>query len=334
LANYSIFVLDESDLSLSSGILDGVNQGDGSHLNGRTLTIDNPNYTEIFIRDNETNFQDNDGNQLLDGAQEVDGTTYADGTRVEAEFGFLVSYQGQSWQAIAFNVTNSSPAFGTIEGIAFVEGPGGFPPSGVPLQICGASEGPSFQVAEYSTPICFDAGTPILTPDGWRPVETLSARDLVMTRDSGPQPITWTGRRKAWGVGRFAPVEIPAGLLGNSRILRVSQQHRLLWQSPKAEVMFGASEVLLPAVALKGRFGIELRQNVPVEYCHILFDGHELVSAAGMWAESLFLGETGLNALESASREEILKLFPDLERIAHLPARPMLKKYEALALVG
>ena len=98
--------------------------------------------------------------------------------------------------------------------------------------------------------------------------------------------------------------------------------------------MFGASEVLLPAVALIGRFGIELRQKVPVEYCHILFGGHELVCAAGMWSENLFLGETGLSALDNASRDEILNLFPDLDRTAHLPARPMLRKYEALALVG
>ena len=44
--DYSIYVLDEADITLSSSQLDGVTQGDGSHLVGVTLTLNSPAFTE------------------------------------------------------------------------------------------------------------------------------------------------------------------------------------------------------------------------------------------------------------------------------------------------
>lgn len=38
----------------------------------------------------------------------------------------------------------------------------------------------------FDPPVCFHAGTAILTPRGPRPVQTLCPGDLVMTRDHGP----------------------------------------------------------------------------------------------------------------------------------------------------
>ena len=81
----------ESDISLSGGaVLDGVTQGDGSHLVGEFLTINTTTTTEFFVTENDTDFDDNDGDQLLNGTQSFDGTTYADGTRIEAEYQFVV----------------------------------------------------------------------------------------------------------------------------------------------------------------------------------------------------------------------------------------------------
>jgi len=337
--DYSIYVLDEADITLSSSQLDGVTQGDGSHLVGVTLTLNTPAFTEIFIRDNDPNFQDNDNSQRLDGAQEIDGTTYSDGTRVEAEYSFVVRDNDDplltEYTLIAFNVRNSSPAYGTVEGLAFIGPQGGFPPIGANLEVISAQEGPSFDASEYAIPICFDRGTMIRTPDGLRAVETLVVGDLVDTLDRGPQPVRWIGRRKAWGVGSFAPVEIAPGTMGNTETLRVSQQHRILVRHPQAALLADSSEVLVAAKALIGQPGVSLATGRRVEYFHLLLDRHEIVCADGIWSESLQPGPMGLGSLSEASRQEVLRLFPDLaDGFARETARPVLRGFEVAALLA
>ncbi|MEM1302280.1 MAG: Hint domain-containing protein [Pseudomonadota bacterium] len=336
--DYSIYVLDEADITLSSGQLDGVTQGDGSHLVGVTLTLNTPAFTEIFIRDNDPNFQDNDGSQRLDGAQEVDGTLYSDGTRVEAEYSFVVRDLDDpaltEYTLVAFNVNNSSPSYGTVEGLAFIGPPGGFPPIGANLEVISAQEGPNFAAASYAMPICFDRGTMIDTPDGPRPVEALQPGDLILTMDHGPQPVRWIGRRKAWGVGNFAPVEIAPGVMGNDVPLRVSQQHKILMRSPKAALMADSSEVLVPAKSLVGQPGITLDIGRRVEYFHLLLDKHEILCADGIWSESLHPGPAGLATLSEAARAELLALIPDLGTGNRQTARPVLKGYEVAALLA
>ena len=221
MAQYSIFVLGESRITVSGGgQLDGVTQGDGSHLVGRTVTLNSNAWTEVQIRDNGDNdFSDNDTDQRLQGSQTIDGVTYANNTVVEAEYGVTLSDGVNTWTAIGFNLNNSSPAYATIEGLAFIGGPGGFPPVGVPLTVIASQEGPGFDSGAYATPICFDRGTLIATSRGPRPIESLRPGDLVRTADNGLQPVRWTGRRHAISAGRFAAVEIGAGSGGAGRPL-------------------------------------------------------------------------------------------------------------------
>lgn len=121
MSDYSIYVLGESQLAISGGgQLDGVTQGDGSHLVGRTITFNSNAWAPVEISDGSTdsNFQDNDGNQVLNGTHTIDGVSFATGTRVEAEYGITLSDGVNTWQAIGFNVNNSSPSYATIEGLA------------------------------------------------------------------------------------------------------------------------------------------------------------------------------------------------------------------------
>ena len=62
---YSIFAIGESNLSISGGAqLDGVTQGSGAHLAPNppdapiTITINTPVWEEIFIDDDDDNFED------------------------------------------------------------------------------------------------------------------------------------------------------------------------------------------------------------------------------------------------------------------------------------
>ena len=344
MANYTIYVLDENDVSIAlPKALDGQTQGDGSHLNGQTMTIDAPAWTPITIRDNDINFSDNDGSQRLDGDQEINGETFSDGRMVEAEFSFQASYVDddgvtQTWTLVAFNVREPNSeygnSYGSIEGIAVIGGPGDFPPPGVELTLSNATEFPSFSSTNYSTPICFDTGALIRTPAGLIPVERLRVGDLVTTLDGGTEPILWMGARRAFGAGAFAPVEIAAGTLGNDETVRLSQQHRLLIEGPQAELFFGEPEVLVSARSLVGQPGITLRDGVQVNYHHLLLPTHAVLDCAGLRAESLLPSDYGLSQLPLASQREVRGLVQSSKTSAYAPARPILRSYEARTLLA
>ena len=340
MANYDIYVLQEDDLSISGGgQLDGVTQGDGSHLVGLTLTINAANWQPVSIVDGDSSFGDNDGNQRLDGPATLNDTTYADGTRVEAEYGITVTLDpndpnSPTWQLVGFNVRDSSPAFGTIEGIAVIGGPGDFPPAGVPLYITAAQEGPNFAAADYATPICFVAGTRISTPQGERPVEELRPGDLVVTRDHGPQPLVWTGRRCFPAFGAAAPVRFETGVIGNRRPLMVSRQHRVPVRGWAAELLTGETEVLVPAQSFLGLPGVSLCEGGFVDFVHVMCDGHRILFAEGAEAESFFPGDTGLATLSDETRQELARLFPDAPTAIARPILPCLTGHEARAVAA
>ncbi|MEQ3711686.1 MAG: Hint domain-containing protein [Tateyamaria sp.] len=313
MADYDIYVLDESDITLSDGaILDGVNQGDGSHLLGIEITLNDNAWRPISITDDDDNFQDSDNSQRLDGAQTVDGVTYDSGTTVEAEFSFVVTDGTNSWTLVAFNVNNSNPAYGTVEGLAFVGDPGNFPPVGVTLTVTSTLEGPSFDSGDYTTPICFAEGTLIDTPDGPCPIETIASGDLMTTASGVAMPVRWRGARRVARKGPFASVVFAPGAIGNTDPLETSQQHRVLVTGWKAELLFGAPEVLVAAIHLVNDHSVRLRHGGCVSYHHLLLDSHQLVCAGGAWTETLLPGPEALHSMTPKARKEVLSLFPEL----------------------
>ncbi|CUH76592.1 Hint domain-containing protein [Tropicibacter naphthalenivorans] len=183
-------------------------------------------------------------------------------------------------------------------------------------------------------PICFARGTLIETPDGPRYIETLRVGDLVTTLDNGPQPIRWIGARKFPGTGVHAPVRIKAGVLGNIRDLRISQNHRMMVRGAQAELLFGQSEVLVAAKHLVNDDTIRIVPCETIEYYHFLFDTHEIVFAECCASESLFPGPQTLRHVDDTARDEITAIFPEL---AHYDdgaptSRLSLRGFEARAL--
>ncbi len=336
MADYTLAVLPESEITLTGGVgLDGVTQGDGSHLVGEFMTLGPGALTSLNISDGgtDTNFDDNDGNQTLDGAQTLDGITYADNTRIEAEYQFTLrdNNTGETYQVIGVNIINSAPAFGTIEGLAFV---GDFPPRGVALEVISAAEGPGssgqppIDVTEFVT--CFTAGTNMLTDRGEVAICGLNPGDTVLNLEGSSIQIHWIGRRafssKALRANpKLCPIRITAGSLGHGlpkRDLLVSRQHRMLVQSKIAERMFGETEVLVPAVKLTNLPGVFSDESVrQVEYFHLLFDQHEIIYAEGAPSESLFTGPEALKSLSTEAREEITMIFPETADLAY-PLEP------------
>ena len=169
---------------------------------------------------------------------------------------------------------------------------------------------------------CFARGTLIQTPEGPRRVESLSVGDLVLTADHGAKPILWigsnfVGKERLKRQPELRPIRICRGALGESQPtsdLIVSPQHRILVRSRIAQKMFGTNEVLVAAKQLLQIEGIDIAEDLPeVEYFHFLFDQHEVVLSNGAETESLYVGPMALEGIGPAAREEIFKLFPELQ---------------------
>lgn len=193
---------------------------------------------------------------------------------------------------------------------------------------------------------CFTPGTLIDAAHGRVPVETLRPGDRVLTRDNGFQPIDWVGRKDVDADlmvrhPRFRGVRIKAGALGAGlpeRDMVVSPQHRVLVIGPEAELMFGAHEVLVPAIHMVGMPGVEADTADVISYIHIMFRAHEIVRSDAMWTESFQPGDLSLAGLDTDQRLELLALFPELANHAgrqdYVSARRTLHRYETIALLA
>lgn len=350
MADYSFWALGESHVTVSGGEqLDGISQGDGSHLVGETITLTDNAWEQIHVSDggSDTNFDDNDGNQRLDGTQTFDGVTYSDNTRIEAEYEFVLQDPATelTYRVISVNFRNSSPAYGTIEGLAFVDE---FPPVGVPLTVISAQEGPSggsaVDQANIAAPPCFTPGTRIRMKRGEKRVEEIVVGDEVMTLDRGPQTVRWVGRVEVDAAvlrarPEFRPILIRKGALGvmmPERDMMVSPQHRILLGGWRAELICGEPQVLAAAAHLVDGDGVRVAEGLrSVTYVHLQLDQHEILLSDGVPTESLNPGEMAMAALPEQSQVELQALFPELEGQGALaPARPLAYRREVEAILG
>ena len=160
---------------------------------------------------------------------------------------------------------------------------------------------------------CFTQGTLIDTPDGLVAIEALRPGDLVLTLDHGPQPLRWIGRSPRRATGADAPVALAANALGRHAALELSPNHRILVASPHAELLFGAPQVLVKAVALINERSITRRcDGAAVIYVHLLFDQHEIVRGNGLWSESYHPGQMTRGSFDAETEAELRRLFPDI----------------------
>ncbi|MFC3612219.1 Hint domain-containing protein [Lutimaribacter marinistellae] len=180
---------------------------------------------------------------------------------------------------------------------------------------------------------CFVAGTLIRTARGERPVEALRLGEMVETRDHGPQPLRWIGRRRVAAEGEFAPIHIRAGTFGRHGDVMVSPQHRILVRDSLAELLFGEAEVLVAARDLVNDRSVTRRPGGAVTYVHMMFDAHEVVWASGLETESFLPGPQTTSVFEQPVIDEICRIFPELDPQTGLgygpAARRTLRSYEA-----
>lgn len=328
----TIFVLAAGDVTVSGGLsLSGLDQGTGVHLLGQTITLNNNGWQAVSINDNDALFDDNDSSQTLNGTQTIGGVTYTDGRVVENEYALTLrdDSTGILYRVVAFNIREPDPVtgntFGTVEGLAFVASnePGfstGFPPIGTALTVIENFEFPSDPYASFIAPPCFTSGTRLLTPDGYRPVDDLAVGDWVKTMDHGPQQIRWIGvarmpKAVLVTLPKFRPVTIRKDAFGIGQPacdLQVSPQHRVLVTGWQAELLFGETDILVPATKLvNDRDILCAGAEDDVIYYHVMFDRHEIIWADGLASESFLPGGGGADVATDA-QAELDALFPHM----------------------
>ncbi|WP_366942648.1 Hint domain-containing protein [uncultured Sulfitobacter sp.] len=176
-----------------------------------------------------------------------------------------------------------------------------------------------FEGADAASP-CFTPGTMIATPRGEVAVDRLAIGDRVITRDNGLQHIRWIGRREMtprdfYTNEHLAPVRIAKGALGNDlpeRDMMISPNHRILVANDKTPLHFEDSEVLVAAKHLTGLNGVDVVQDMPTTYLHLMFDNHEVILSDGTWSESFQPDVRTLVGIGNAQRLELLEVFPEL----------------------
>ncbi|MFZ5963135.1 Hint domain-containing protein [Thalassococcus sp. BH17M4-6] len=163
---------------------------------------------------------------------------------------------------------------------------------------------------------CFARGTLILTPQGEVPIEELEVGALVITRDHGPQPIRWLGRRDITpelmkGSAALKPIRLRQGLFGGQRDLIVSAQHAIILPDAPARLL-RATHLVKHAY----RGARIARGKREIQYHHMMLDRHEIIYAEGVAAETMYPGPVALKGLGPVDRAAVFAAFPGLDRIA------------------
>ena len=105
--------------------------------------------------------------------------------------------------------------------------------------------------------------------------------------------------------------------------------------SGKADALFGASKVLVPAKSLINDKDVAVDHDAgSVEYYHILCDEHVVLDACGMAAESLLPAYEMVQKLPDPAREELEEIFPEIGAILERgrSCYPILRNFEARLL--
>jgi hypothetical protein len=357
----TIYVFAKSGVSITRINGAATNQNDiiGNALNGDAFSWEVPYDLALTFSGPTTaiHFDDSDGyltddpfsgatviDQRLTQSLNINGTTYNPSNEtirwkypppvgVENEYEVtLYDAAGHSYRMVGVSITQGYTT--QVVGVMFE---GDQPPAGTKLYYLQRIS--SYSGYGQSTPIidpvtCFLAGTRIETGDGPRPIESLRAGDMVRTLHHGMQPLRWIGHSTVRGIGLNAPVQIAAGIMGNTEALSVSPNHRILLRCAEAELFFGSTEVLVPAKFLIDGQSVRSMPARQVDYLHLLLDRHETVFSNNVATESLFAGQVALDSLDTAAVDELRDLMPGLDLRHHRLSHRSLNRGEAALLLS
>jgi hypothetical protein len=171
--------------------------------------------------------------------------------------------------------------------------------------------------------MCLGQGARVLTDQGYRPVESLVAGQLIWTQDHGMQPLRALVTSVAGAV-----VLLPKGALGNRRALVLSSQHRICLRGAYVELFAGLTEAFAVASHLVGLVGLRKEERPGHLLYNLLFEKHEVIVVEGILLESLYLCLVTRMAMGKEARRATLN------QNTMVLARPELPRATARAVVA
>jgi len=175
----------------------------------------------------------------------------------------------------------------------------------------------------------FVANTRIETVEGPRAARDLRVGDMVITKDMGPQPLTWIDHTVS-AHGTLAPILIRRNALSNSVDLLISPGCLVLYEGWKAELLFGCSSVLVQAKSVVNEKDIYQVPNGNFAYTVFMFENQQLVMAGGIWFATYY--PANVNTIPDAAQMNPICHTSDFEckqNIYDPLDRPILRNYEA-----
>ena len=204
-------------------------------------------------------------------------------------------------------------------------------------QLVGVDTGNTGQKFGQVGCVSFTRGTHIALGTGeLRRIEELQVGDGILTRDDGVQPLRWIGQSTLRAVGDFAPIRIRAGTLNNEHDLIVSPEHRLFIYQRRDELGAGRSELLVKARHLVNGDSVTVQDGGFVDYFQLLFDGHQIIYAEGIAAESMLVDSRTRQVLPpemSAAMGEVIPGHSDLPHAGLDLAEALLDRPDAADLL-
>mgnify|MGYP001765057643 CR=1 FL=1 len=190
---------------------------------------------------------------------------------------------------------------------------------------------------------CLCAGTGLLTPNGYRPVESIQVGDFLLNDRGEAKQVIWTGSTVI-SVGQLThdidrrPIKIAANTFGHgcpAVDLFVSPQHRIVIEGAAPTLLFGEDRVLVPAKFLVGTLAERVMPTEPVHYHHILLEDHELVLSDGLVSESFQPARRTLDVMSEENQQRLVAAIQALgteQMLTRRDALLSLKQPEGIAL--
>lgn len=280
-----------------------------------------------------------EGNDTLQGGDGQDTFDFDSNSGADVVTDFQVMTPGDSSSGDRFDVTGMTGGSGPNGAITYSDiqvsddGSGNALlsfPGGETVVLQGVSPDAfdtKLSLAQHGLP-CFTEGTKILTDQGEIAVEQITEGTKVVDMSGQLHTVAWIGKRHVSRAELQAnpglrPILIRAGRLGNTRNVKLSQQHALLIDGR----LVRAKHV---AKICGGQFARVDQSMTPTTYFHIFTkEQHSIVLSDGMFTETFWPGHFAVSALGPKSILDLIAKVPDTfadfgtARFAYKgPARP------------
>ncbi|MBV1863368.1 MAG: Hint domain-containing protein [Rhodobacteraceae bacterium] len=158
----------------------------------------------------------------------------------------------------------------------------------------------------------FAKGTHIMTEHGEIPIENLTPRIRLVTRDHGMQRLRWVGETRSRRP-QASLVRFHAGAINNCRDLVVCANQLIVLKGPEAMMRFGQREVFVQAHRFVDDSTIVFADPAPQSFYQLLLDNHEVIYAEAAACESFLPTPVNMAVLSLAARLDIHLMRPDIK---------------------